>query len=191
MQQGTEICYQQLKYLFIALIPRESQNYYLMEFTKGRTYNLCNLYRDEMSNLFKVLNELEPMATAEQVNVINEMYTDINKKIYDPIDVESMVALYSDNRVYEPQGLKFAEAVEMIDYEMAKIETIKLKKSVLEEGYRNGMLYGETWEDRAMNIAKLNKFLRKKGRVKKDLDEQTDDELRETFWQIHSLKKAK
>ena len=50
-----------------------------------------------------------------------------------------------------------------------------------------GMSYGDTWEDKMMNIAKINRFCRERGTVKKNITEMTLPELKKTRKQFEAM----
>jgi hypothetical protein len=65
----------------------------------------------------------------------------------------------------------------------------RLKNSIFSLAYRAGIIYGDTPEDKKMNTAKLNMFLREKGAVKKELNQMTRDDLVKTHRQFEAIVK--
>jgi len=65
----------------------------------------------------------------------------------------------------------------------------KLKGIILSLAYQAGIIYGDTPEDKKMNMAKLNMFLRERGSVKKPLNEMKYKELVTTHRQFEAIVK--
>ncbi len=53
----------------------------------------------------------------------------------------------------------------------------RMRKKVFAQAYEAGIIYGHTPDDKRMNSAKLNSFLKKGGAIKKKLNEMSHQEL--------------
>lgn len=65
----------------------------------------------------------------------------------------------------------------------------RLKGSILSLAYQAGIIYGDTPEDKKMNMAKLDMFLRERGAVKKPLNGMIYKELVKTHRQFEAIVK--
>lgn len=66
----------------------------------------------------------------------------------------------------------------------------KLKSIILSLAYRCGIIYGDTKEDKRINVAKLNMFLKTRGTVKKELNQMSYNELLRTHRQFEAILKS-
>ncbi len=65
----------------------------------------------------------------------------------------------------------------------------KMRKKVFACAYEAGIIYGDTPDDKKMNAAKLDKFLKERGAVKKSLNAMNKDELIKVVNQFAQIKK--
>ncbi|MBD1385729.1 hypothetical protein IDJ75_10605 [Mucilaginibacter rigui] len=61
------------------------------------------------------------------------------------------------------------------------------KRLVFSLAYQAGIIYGETSDDKKINAAKLNLFLKERGAIKKELNQMTLDELVKTHRQFEAI----
>ncbi len=88
-----------------------------------------------------------------------------------------LVKQITNGRETSSRQLTFNEAKSLLAH-LSKFDPLdKMRRKVFALAYEAGFIYGNTLEDRQMNIAKLNKFLRVSGTVKKDLNRMNKDEL--------------
>ena len=99
-------------------------------------------------------------------------------------------------RTHSVKNLTFEEAKYLISYldEKSSAYKAELKKQCRKEvtsiyhlSYLIGMCYGDTEEDKLMNIAKINMFCRERGTVKKNISEMNLTELRKTKKQFEAI----
>lgn len=66
----------------------------------------------------------------------------------------------------------------------------RLKSLIFSLGYQTGIIYGSTPDDKKMNAAKLNAFLKERGTVKKELNAMHYTELVKTHRQFEAIVKS-
>ena len=66
----------------------------------------------------------------------------------------------------------------------------RLKGIIFSLGYQAGIIYGSTPDDKKMNVAKLNMFLKDRGAIKKELYAMTYQELVKTHRQFEAIVKS-
>ncbi len=66
---------------------------------------------------------------------------------------------------------------------------IKMRKKLFALAYEAGIIYGNSAEDKKMNTAKLNKFLKERGTVRKELKDLTHEEMIKTVSQFQQIVK--
>ncbi len=104
--------------------------------------------------------------TAEQLKCLNTL---VSKQGISKDDKMIMVSGFSEGRVTSSKDLFFSEALAMIKHLKEFDPNDKMGKKVFALAYEAGIIYGDTWEDKKMNAAKLDMFLLKNGTVKKKL----------------------
>lgn len=137
----------------------------------------------------------EKMITSAQIKKIHTMFSLLG------IEKESkkkVILELTDNRTPSVKNLTFKEAKFLIshiegrinEHEMKIIEQKQRKKEVVSIYHLScliGMCYGDTEEDKLMNIAKINMFCRERGTVKKNISEMNLTELRKTKRQFEAI----
>lgn len=123
---------------------------------------------------------------------IRKIHTMLGKIGYDSKDKEDLIARLTSNRTTSTKELTRSEAKYLIDLLSGKNEqkderAINILRSIYKMACDLGMCYGDTWEDRQMNIAKINMFCRDKGIVKKNITAQNLTELRKTQKQFFAM----
>ena len=91
--------------------------------------------------------------------------------LYELEDINNIDELYKNNEVKQAYYDKCLKEV----------------KSIYKLSYDIGMCYGDTYEDKMMNIAVINKFCRERGTVKKNIKEMDLKELRKTKKQFEAM----
>lgn len=135
--------------------------------------------------------------TPTQLKKIQTMFTRIG---FDKEDKVSTIGQLTGGRATSTKDITFEEATRLINHLMGKSEPQKAaKRKESQEEARNvvrciyriacdtGMCYGDTPEDKLMNCAKINKFCRERGTVKKNITEMSLAELRKTRKQFEAM----
>ncbi|WP_149912719.1 hypothetical protein [Sphingobacterium cavernae] len=63
----------------------------------------------------------------------------------------------------------------------------RMKSLIFSLAYQTGIIYGDTAEDKRINVAKLNMFLKERGTVKKEINGMTYEELLKTQRQFEGI----
>jgi hypothetical protein len=95
----------------------------------------------------------------------------------------------TDGRTESSKELTLDEARRLISSLAGYDPNERLKNSIFSLAYRAGIIYGDTPEDKKMNTANLNMFLREKGAVKKELNQMTRNDLVKTHRQFEAIVK--
>lgn len=143
-----------------------------------------------------MIQQVKPISPA-QLKKIQTMFTHIGFDKEDKIDTISRL---TGGRATSTKDITFDEAIRLINHLSGKVEPQKAaKKKEAEEEARKvvgciyriacetGMCYGDTLEDKKMNIAKINKFCWERGTVKKNVSEMTLAELKKTKRQFEAM----
>lgn len=96
---------------------------------------------------------------------------------------------FSNGRTESSKELTLGEAKSFIEYLKDGDRCKVIINQIYHLAYLAGIIYGDTKEDKAMNTAKINSFLEKKGSVKKPLYKQTLAELKKTARQFEAIVK--
>lgn len=131
---------------------------------------------------------------------ITKIQTMLSRLGFDAEDRHSLIAALTHNRTPSTKDLTSGEAIYLIDYLNGKISPKNVQeqkryqeqcREVALEIYKLacmiGMCYGETEEDRLMNCAKIDKFCRERGTVKKNVMQMTLTELKKTKRQFEAM----
>ena len=107
----------------------------------------------------------------------------------------ALIYSFSDGRTTSTKELAGHEAKQLIMHlvESDADREAKAKqelKAIFMIATKMDMIYGNTEEDHLMNVAKLNKFCRERGSVKKNLSAMTLGELRKTHKQFEAMYKS-
>ena len=103
---------------------------------------------------------------------------------------ETILLSFSNNNTTSTRELSFNQAKMLLAFLCDYDPKEKQIKAIRYLAYRCGIIYGDTVEDRKINVAKLNLFLKEKGTVKKDLHYQTLEELTQTHRQLSAIEKS-
>lgn len=134
----------------------------------------------------------ENSLTNAQIRKIQTLFSKLGFSKEDKKDILSRLTL---NRASSTKDLRKDEAKHLIDYLEGNNEVkrayydkcLKEVKSIYKLSYDIGMCYGDTYEDKMMNIAVINKFCRERGTVKKNIKEMDLKELRKTKKQFEAM----
>lgn len=137
--------------------------------------------------------------TPAQLKKIQTMFTRIG---FDKEDKMDVISNLTNGRATSTKDITFNEATRLIIHFSGKSESQKAVKRddtrkeardmvrcIYRIAYDIGMCYGDTPEDKLMNCAKINKFCRERGTVKKNITEMTLPELKKTKKQFEAILK--
>lgn len=135
---------------------------------------------------------VETQITPAQIRKIQTLFTRFG---FGREDKKGIILRLTRNRASSTKDITKTEAMYLIDYLEGNDEVKKAyKKKCLAEvksiyrlSYEIGMCYGETYEDKMMNIAVINKFCRERGTVKKNIKEMDLKELKKTKKQFEAM----
>lgn len=100
---------------------------------------------------------------------------------------EEMLLHFTCGRTGKASELSKDEAKNLIG-QLVKLDPCeKHRKAIWHLAFISGIVYGDTQEDKKMNIAKLNKFLREKGVARKELFQMSLDELKKVHRQFEGI----
>lgn len=103
---------------------------------------------------------------------------------------ETIVLNFTEQRTSSTKQLTFNEAKALLTFLCDFDPKEKQIKAIRLLAYRCGIIYGDTPEDIKINNAKLNLFLKSNGTVKKDLYQQSLEELINTHKQLSAIEKS-
>lgn len=126
---------------------------------------------------------------------IRKIQTLFSKLGFSSDDKKNIIRHLTLNRSSSTKDLRKDEAKYLINYLEGNNEVkqayydkcLKEVKSIYKLSYDIGMCYGDTYEDKMMNIAVINKFCRERGTVKKNIKEMDLKELRKTKKQFEAM----
>lgn len=126
---------------------------------------------------------------------IRKIQTLFSKLGFSSDDKKNIIRHLTLNRASSTEDLRKDEAKYLINYLEGNNEVkqayydkcLKEVKSIYKLSYDIGMCYGDTYEDKMMNIAVINKFCRERGTVKKNIKEMDLKELRKTKKQFEAM----
>lgn len=105
---------------------------------------------------------------------------------------QTLIYNATNGRTTSSRELTYSEVKRLIDYLKGFIkgdDRDRLSGKVLALAYQAGFIYGETPEDKKMNLVVVNKFLERRGAVRKHLNEMTREELLKTIKQFSAWAK--
>jgi len=129
----------------------------------------------------------KPVTTAQ----IKKIHVLLNQKgLMD--EKETIVNAMSDGRTVSTKELTLSEAKRVISFLMNENAEIQIKlrneyTAIWKIAWEMGIIYGNTEDDYQMNKAKLNKFCRERGTVKKNLNEMILPEMQKTHRQFEVM----
>lgn len=139
----------------------------------------------------------EKMISKAQITKIQTMLSRLG---FSAEDRHELISTLTHNRASSTKDLTSKEAIYLINYLEGKISPKSVQEqqeyqeqcknevaAIYRLSYMVGMSYGDTWEDKMMNIAKINRFCRERGTVKKNITEMTLPELQKTRKQFEAM----
>lgn len=124
-------------------------------------------------------------ATKPQLSKIHVLLNQLNI-----MDMKAtLVSEISNGRVSSSKDLTVNEAAELLRYLSQYDPCDRMRKKCFALAYNAGIIYGETPDDKKMNTAKLNMFLKDRGAVKKELHSMTYPELVKVVTQFEMIVK--
>ena len=133
------------------------------------------------------------MLSPAQLKKIQTMFAKLG---FEPEDKQGIISSLTKGRVTSTKDITFEEAKVLINYLMGKTDQKKeayqaecrdIVRQIYHLSYEVGMSYGDTPEDKLMNCAKINKFCRERGTVKKNITEMNLTELKKTKKQFEAM----
>lgn len=131
---------------------------------------------------------------------ITKIQTMLSRLGFSAEDRHELISTLTHNRTSSTKDLTSKEATYLINYLNGKISPKSVQEqqeyqeqcknevaAIYRLSYMVGMSYGDTWEDKMMNIAKINRFCRERGTVKKNITEMTLPELKKTRKQFEAM----
>lgn len=100
-----------------------------------------------------------------------------------------IIVQFSNGRTESSKELYFEEAKSLIIRLSEHSPNERIKSLIFSLAYQAGIIYGSTGEDKKINAAKLNIFLRERGTVKKELNAMSYLELVKTHRQFEAIAK--
>lgn len=100
---------------------------------------------------------------------------------------ETLVMSYTGERTTHIRDMTSQEARQLIMYLVRQEPDERKRSLILSLGYQCGLIYGNTPEDKKMNIAKINRFLLERGAVKKELHKLNSEELKKVHRQFEAM----
>lgn len=143
-------------------------------------------------NLNDTKMEAKPISSAQ----LKKVQTMFSKLGFEREDKQGIISSLTKDRTTSTKGITFDEAKYLINYLVGKAEPDRaayraecgnIVKQIYHLSYEVGMSYGDTPEDKLMNCAKINKFCRERGTVKKNITEMNLVELKKTKKQFEAM----
>lgn len=122
-------------------------------------------------------------ASKPQIAKIHVLLTQLN--LMD--SKKQIVSEFSNGRTSSSKELSFQEAKQLISRLAEHSPTERMKSLVFSLAYQAGIIYGSSGEDKKINAAKLNLFLKERGAVKKELNAMTYPELIRVHRQFEAI----
>ena len=105
-------------------------------------------------------------------------------------DKKSIVMSYSNDRTDSTKELFASEAKRLITVLSEYDPQERMKTLIFSLAYQEGIIYGASGEDKKINAAKLNLFLKERGSVKKELNAMSYPELIKVHRQFEAIVKS-
>jgi hypothetical protein len=184
MKQTKKTDLARLENMLKAAIPEHSRVNFLLSYTNQRVSSMEALNSYEAADMLDSLLKMVKLANAAQIQKLQCLYREL--KIVE--QKKEILLNWTKGRTDSTAGLTMDEARDLIQSLAQHEPTERLRKMIFSFGYRCGLLYGESPEDKQINRAKLNMFLRERGAVKKDIEKQTLEELKKTMGQFAAMR---
>lgn len=106
-------------------------------------------------------------------------------------DKAELVRQFTNGRETSSKQLTFYEAKNLLLH-LSRFDPLdKMRKKVYALAYNANIIYGDTPEDKKINTAKLNMFLKERGTVKKELNKMNNADLVKVITQFQQIIKHK
>lgn len=138
------------------------------------------------------LSNSKPLSPAQ----LKKIHTMFGKLGIEQEDKQGIISSLTNGRATSTKDITFDEAKYLINYLVGQAEPDmvayqeqcrKVVGQIYRLSYEIGMSYGDTPEDKLMNCAKINKFCRERGTVKKNVNEMNLQELKKTHKQFEAM----
>lgn len=123
------------------------------------------------------------MATKPQIQKINILLRQLGQIEHK----EGWAMQFSNERTTHISELSKLEAKNLIGFLVSNHPSEKNKEAIISLAYKAGILYGYSWEDKKMNMAKLDQFLLSRGAVKKRFAELNYNDLTKVHRQFEGI----
>lgn len=100
---------------------------------------------------------------------------------------QQLVLQYTNARTASSREMTNTEARDLINMLFHADPNFRMRQKVFALAYEAGIIWGDSWEDKKINVVKLNTFLKQRGTVKKELTRMTKEELIETVNQFELI----
>ena len=124
--------------------------------------------------------------TPQQIKIIHTLLN----KIGIMRDKKFLVNHWTDGRTESTKGMTTIEARKFIDSLKRNKPFDVMRKKIIAIAYDIGMIYGNSDEDKKMNMAKIDSFLKARGTVKKTLNNLDFYELLKVVNQFVQMSKS-
>lgn len=127
------------------------------------------------------------MITNQQLKKIHVMLNQLSLMEHKATIVSSITY----GRTTSSKEMNIHEAKHLIEQLSTSDADCRMRRKIFALAYEAGIIYGETLEDKKMNSIKLDKFLKERGTVKKELNQLSHEELIKTVNQFMQIVKHK
>lgn len=103
---------------------------------------------------------------------------------------KELISWITDGRTDSSRQLTRVEYFALVDYLRDHDTMHRMRRKVFTLARKAGIIYGTTLDDRKMNKAKLDTFLKSRGTVKKPLNDLTQSELSKVIRQFEAILKS-
>lgn len=100
---------------------------------------------------------------------------------------KDLLLQFTNGRTDSASNLSKSEAKNLIEQLSKHDPCEKHRKAIWYLAFSAGIVYGDASDDKMMNIAKLNKFLREKSVAKKELNRMSLEELKQVHRQFEAI----
>lgn len=106
-------------------------------------------------------------------------------------DKADIIRQFTNGRETSSKQMTFNEASDLLQH-LSKFDSLDLmRRKIFALAYSAGMIWGDSKEDKQINSAKINIFLKEKGTIKKDLNKMNKAELIKVVNQFIQINKHK
>ncbi len=130
----------------------------------------------------------------QQTNITKEQLKKIHvllSQLHLMDEKKDIIKAITGNRTESSRELTYNEAKVLLGRLSVYDSNNRMRRKVFALAYEAGIIWGDTPEDKRMNAAKLNTFLKARGTVKKELNALTANDLVKTISQFQQIVKHK